>query len=145
MNPLDQPILMSNWMNKSVLIVEDSHSCFKYFTEALKRTGVLLTRAETGPEALEICCRRRQQFDLIMVDIQIPFINGIEVIREIRRQQPGRPVIAITAYSSNDIKQRCFVAGCYDYLVKPVTPGILLRSFRAFLEPNLADEKVHPV
>jgi CheY-like chemotaxis protein len=97
-------------------------------------------RAETGPEALELCCLRREYYDLIMVDVQIPFISGIEVIREVRRSRPSLPIIAVTAFSSNDIKRRCYIAGCHEYLVKPIPPGSLLDILKAYLESTRTAE-----
>ncbi len=119
-----------------ILIVEDNLSCYRYFHEILKRTGAGIVHLETGPEAIEYCCDTNKPLDLALVDIQIPFINGIEVIREVRKCRKGIPIIAETAYSSPDVKRRSFLAGCHEYLVKPIPPQHLIDTIEHFLLPG---------
>jgi len=133
---LENSIFKKDWHDKVILIVEDNLSCYRYFEEILKRTGVTIVHLETGPDAIDYCCYTDKQIDLALVDILIPFINGVEVIREIRKCRHGVPIIAETAYSSPDVRRKSFMAGCHEYLVKPIPPQVLIATLEHYLFPE---------
>ena len=131
-----------NLKDKVVFIAEDSNTCFRYFEEIIKRTGATILRAETGTEAIEIACRQNVPIDLALIDIQIPFVNGIDVIKEIRKKRNGIPIVAETAYNTSDVKRNCYIAGCHEYLVKPIPPQQLLQVLKHYLLPETKEEVV---
>jgi len=74
------------------------------------------------------------KFDLVIMDILVPFINGIELTREIRKINKSVPVIVVTAYTSKEIKEKSFLAGCNEFLIKPVLPDPLLEILHTYLK-----------
>lgn len=115
-----------DWTGRTILIVEDDEANYLYFKSLLKKTGAKLVWEKNGHEALK-AIRENPQIDLILMDVLIPFINGIDVTREIRKQKNTVPVIIITAYTSKEIRQNSFMAGCNEFLTKPVLPNDLLK------------------
>lgn len=71
--------------------------------------------------------------DLVIMDILIPFISGIELTREIRKTNKSVPIIVVTAYTSKEIKEKSFMAGCNEFLTKPVLPEPLLNVLNNYL------------
>lgn len=115
-----------NWKERTILVVEDDSPNFQYFKSLLKKTGVNIIWKTNGNEALDYIKDMDNRIDLIIMDILIPFINGIDVTRESKKIRKDTPVIVVTAYSSNEVKQNSYLAGCDDYLIKPVLPAQLM-------------------
>jgi len=107
-------------MPKKILIVEDNPQNLKVVRMALRPHGYILLEATNGDEALEVAVRDKP--DLIIIDIQLPKVSGLEVIRRLR-QMPAFsyiPVIAVTAYAMKGDKKKIIEAGCDAYLSKPI-------------------------
>ncbi len=102
------------------------------------KTGVDIVRKKNGHEALEYIKSVEHSLpELILMDVLIPFVNGIDVTRDIRKLQVKVPILVITAYNSKEIKEKCYLAGCNDFLVKPVLPERLLRVIAEYFhEPE---------
>ncbi len=106
-----------------ILLVEDNDLNQKFATVVLKKLGHQVDLAENGKVAVELFLEN--EYDLILMDIQMPLMNGIEAttkIREYEKQlQPDKPVIifAVTAYAMDYDRQNCFEAGVNDFLAKP--------------------------
>jgi len=126
-----------SWENRNILIVEDEYVNFEFLNEVLTRTKANVFFAATGSSAIEISMRQR--IDLILMDIQLPDISGYEVTSQIRKQNSNIPIIAQTAYASDDDKNRCFAAGCNDFIAKPINFKILLQKIDKLL--SLDDEQ----
>lgn len=109
-----------NWRNKTILITEDEISNFKYLQEVLRKTGVEIIWAESGEQAIEIC-KKNPSINLVLIDIRMPGMSGIDATRIIRKIRPDLPLVAQTAYAYTEDKEKCFNAGCVDYLTKPIT------------------------
>jgi len=113
---------------QKVLIVEDAADNMIFFVETLSALGCGLYTAKDGQEAVDIA--RREQPDLILMDIHIPVLNGMEATRQIR-ETPGLahiPVIALTAKAMKGDREKLLGEGFADYLSKPVHPDDLLRK-----------------
>jgi two-component system cell cycle response regulator DivK len=123
------------WSGKRILIVEDDLITYKYFTIVLKNTGAQIFHAENGEQALKYC-RGKQSFDLILMDIQLPVMDGYTATREIKAICPGIPVIAQTAYALEAEEHRCRMAGCDEYLAKPFRKDELLSLMDKYLSPQ---------
>lgn len=120
---------------KMVLVVEDDFINRMFLEEVLSKNGMRVLTAENGEKALEIY--RKKIFDVILMDIQMPVMDGFRAAQEIRKmdQLEGRktPIIALTAYALVGDKDKCLEAGMDDYLCKPVDLGLLLKAINKVL------------
>jgi len=132
---LDTKIYPYNWQGKAILVVEDDEPNFKYFEFLLKEVDATVLWVKNGLDAIEICCSEDQNIDLVLMDVLIPFVNGSEATREIRKYCKELPIIAISAYDTFDNRERCFLAGCNEFISKPVLPQKLLETMASYLEP----------
>jgi len=112
-------------MPEKILIVEDNPQNMKVVQLALRPHGYTLLQATDGEEALEIATRHEP--DLIIMDIQLPKMNGLEVTRRLRQMPTFKymPIIAVTAYAMKGDEEKTIEAGCNAYLTKPVNTRAL--------------------
>ena len=108
-----------NWEGRSVLIVEDDYINYKLLEGILKRCHARVLFAVNGKEAVRICLGPDEP-DLVLMDIQLPEMNGLEAMRQIRKTKPDLPIIVQTANVLNDEKKRAEEEGCQGFIVKPV-------------------------
>lgn len=120
-----------NFMNKTLLVVEDDYYNAKYINEILSGIGLNVLQAENGKQAIEISLSK--PIDLILMDIRLPDIDGYEATRQIRQHNPRIKVIAQTAYAASNEKQKAFEAGCIDYISKPTKQDALLTMLNKYL------------
>ena len=125
-------------MTKKILIVEDNDLNLKLFRDLLGANGYDTFETREGIEA--IAMTRNIQPDLIIMDIQLPEISGLDVTRKIKADASIRdiPVIAVTAFAMKDDEDKIMRAGCEAYLSKPIAIDDFLTTIRRFLEPELA-------
>ena len=128
-------------MKKRILIVEDQEDNRKVLRDLLTSAGYEPIEAVTGEEGLTLA--ETQRPDLILMDIQLPGLDGYEATRRIKANPAlrGIPVIAVTSYalSGDDVKAR--EAGCDDYVTKPFSPRALLATIREYLAAGERDNK----
>jgi len=107
---------------KKVLVVEDNHDNFTIVNYALKRAGYEVLAAVSGEVGFELAVRERPFF--ILMDINLPGIDGIETTRRIRNSEADGsiPIIAITSYAMAGDRERILAAGCNGYIEKPIDP-----------------------
>jgi len=103
----------------NVLVVEDDWTNYKYFEQVLKKTGIRINHVINGIEAVKQC-KNMNDIDIVLMDINIPGINGYEALRMIKNFKPSLPVIAQSAYSLSDFAERTQAAGFDGYLTKPI-------------------------
>ena len=108
-----------DFKGKSVLVVEDTLMSFKLMKALLSRVNVEVSHAPDGKKAIDMCSGD-QHFDLVIMDLQMPEVNGLEATRAIKDMRPDLPVIAATANTFEDEEQACRRAGCSAYLTKPL-------------------------
>lgn len=120
-----------------VLLVEDNELNQQVATELLRFAGVSVDVAENGQKALDKI--NAGTYDLVLMDMQMPVMDGISATRVIRQQaqHAALPIIAMTANVINDDKQRCFEAGMNDYVAKPIDPEHLWRTLRHWIKPQV--------
>jgi signal transduction histidine kinase len=118
-----------------VLVVDDAAHMREVVADyVLRPNGYTVLMAENGEQALEIAQRDRP--DLIISDIKMPGLSGLDLVRAVRRDRPDLPVILITAEGSELIAQQALRAGAADYFIKPFDPDELLHSVeRALRRP----------
>jgi signal transduction histidine kinase/CheY-like chemotaxis protein/CHASE1-domain containing sensor protein len=120
--------------NKKILIVEDSEDnqeIFKYF---LNSAGAIPEVTDNGEDA--VIKAATSEFDLILMDIQLPKMDGLEATRRIRFAGYSKPIIALTAHASAEEKISCLKAGCIGLITKPVTQVTLIQKIQKILEEN---------
>ena len=122
------------WKNKSILIVEDDPDSTSYLLQILERTSASITHVTHGEEAVKIC-REGQPCDLILMDIRLPDLDGLETSRQIRNLRPNIPQIAQTAFVFPDNPNYYLKQGFDSFIYKPYRVKDLL----TLLEPFIAD------
>lgn len=120
------------WKDKTILIVEDVVSNYSYLAATLRKSGATILWAKSGEEAIEIISGDTPP-DLVLMDVQLSGIDGYKVTKLIKEKFPMLPVIAQTAYAMVGEKEKSTLAGCDDYLSKPIRPGILLETISKYL------------
>jgi len=108
-----------NLKNKTILVVEDEDFSFMFIYEILSNEKVKILRAKTGREAISIYENNTDKINLILMDIQLPIMDGWEATKEILKIDDKLPIIAQTAYAMKKQKDKCFESGCIGYLSKP--------------------------
>jgi two-component system, cell cycle response regulator DivK len=126
---------MIDLSDRTILIAEDDEISFKFLDLVLTRkTGVNVIWAINGQVAVEYC-KIHPHIDLVLMDIQLPVLDGVEAIREIKKVRPDLPIIVQTANAFNEEWDRCFEAGCDDYITKPVNLQDLMIRIENILLP----------
>ncbi len=122
-------------MKKKVLAVDDSTSVRKLVEFSLKSKGFQVSSAEDGLEALELLART--PFDIIVLDINMPRMDGLEFLKKVRLDEnySGLPVIMLTTEGQDDDKERAMSLGATAYIVKPFKPTELLAAVERLLNP----------
>lgn len=120
-------------MSKCILVVEDQEDSRQILRDLLGNAGYELTEAESGEEAIAAVAKRRP--DLILMDIQLPIIDGYETTRRIRTNPDLKsvPIIAVTSYALASDEDKARAAGCDGYVSKPYSPRELLAKVRTYL------------
>lgn len=109
---------------KKILVAEDNDSNYMLMTYVLKKHFDYV-RARNGQEAVDMVTT--EQPDLILMDIKMPIMDGLEATRRIKAQHPDLPIIALTANAFDSDRQLALDAGCNDFLAKPVNAEHCIR------------------
>ena len=102
-----------------VLLVDDEENFVEMLSLRLEETGEKVTPAYNGKQCLELLDQREKQFDVVILDIKMPGMDGIEVLREIKNRHPLIEVIMLTGHGSTESAVEGMKLGAYDYLLKP--------------------------
>jgi len=118
---------------RRVLVVEDGRDNQRILRFLLEEAGAGVDVAEDGKQAIDRVVSSSNPYDLVLMDVQMPVMDGYEATAELRRRGFSNPIIAITAYAlARDLK-RCLEAGCNDFVTKPLVPGQLLGTLERWL------------
>jgi two-component system cell cycle response regulator DivK len=122
-------------MSQRILVVEDHEDNRRILRDLLSTAGYELFEAVTGAEGVTMAETHRP--DLILMDVQLPEIDGYEAMRRIRADPALRaiPIIAVTSYAMSGDEVAAFAAGCSAYVTKPFSPRALLTKIREHLPP----------
>ena len=129
-----------------LLVLEDDTLFLESLEDFLEEEGFFVDTANNGEEVLELCYEN--SYDLYLFDINVPKLNGIEVLKQIREKNDETPTIYLTSYKDKDKLTEGFLSGCDDYLKKPVDldelllriNSLLKRSGKILNEIKLSDE-----
>ena len=123
---------------RSVLIVEDNELNMKLFHDLLAAHGYRTIQTRNGFDALDLA--RKHRPDLILMDIQLPEVSGLEVIKWIKDDDDLRqiPVVAVTAFAMKGDEERIRSGGCEAYISKPISVMSFLETVRRFIGPAKA-------
>lgn len=118
----------------SVLIIEDNEQNIYLATFLLKNSGYQVIQARSGEEGLVLS--QKTQPDLILLDIQLPEMDGYEVVRRLKNQPTTAqiPVVAVTSYAMAGDRETALAAGCQGYVEKPIDPETFVATVTAFLK-----------
>ncbi len=120
-------------MSKKVLIVEDNELNMKLFHDLLEAHGISTVQTKDGYNVLKLA--REEKPDLILMDIQLPEISGLDVTRWLKEDEELRviPVIAVTAFAMKGDEQKIREGGCEDYISKPISVTKFLETVQKYL------------
>lgn len=117
----------------NVLVIEDNEKNRYLISFILKGSGYEVIEAITGEEGVEMAINR--QPDLVLMDIQLPGIDGYETTRRIRASPAGAkiPIIALTSYAMTGDRERALAAGCTGYVEKPINPDTIIDEIQKYI------------
>ena len=136
---------LPNLHGYQVLLVEDGHDNQVVLMAFLKKAGAEVTLAENGQEAVDWVFDRRSEMkaignhpdsgvDVVLMDMQMPVMDGYQATRLLREHQFTKPVLALTAHALKGDRERCLEAGCDDYFTKPITRAKLLEIVQTYAQ-----------
>lgn len=123
---------MLDWSDRTILVAEDIPANYLLIEAILSRTGVRLIWARDGQEAVDKCLEN-EQIDLILMDIQMPVLNGLEATRAIKKVRNHIPILAQTAFTYHYEEETIRAAGISRVLNKPISPDLLIFTIQEFL------------
>lgn len=115
---------------KRILVVEDNEDNLYLIRFILEKNGYEVVEAKTGFKGVEVAAE--EEPDLILMDIQLPDIDGYEVTRRIRATGEKVPIVALTSYAMVGDEQKALDAGCSGYLKKPIDPDNIIKDLKKF-------------
>jgi len=120
---------------RRVLVAEDNEINQQVARELLEAAGMTVTLVGDGQEAVDRILPKPGAFDAVLMDVQMPVMDGLEATRRIREQVPpsALPIIAMTAHALEQERQRCLAAGMNDHVAKPISPTILMKTLAKWL------------
>jgi two-component system, sensor histidine kinase len=127
--------------NKTIIVVEDDVPSMRYYETLIQSSGATVVKFRTGKDFIEYIKNKEAKIDLVIMDFLIPLINGIDCVRMFRKERKNVPVLMITAYSSEQSKSDAYIAGCNEYILKPIYP----EGVYSLLEKYLKQEVHNPV
>lgn len=115
---------------KTILVAEDNDSNYILMTYILKKY-YQFERAKNGQEAVEMA--EKGEYDIVLMDIKMPVMDGLEATKAIKESLPDLPIIALTANAFDSDRQLAMEAGCNDFLSKPVSSELCLKTIKKFV------------
>jgi two-component system, OmpR family, response regulator len=128
--------------NKNIIIIEDDIPSVKYYETLLINSGANITVFNNGKDFINYLDTSPGKIDLVIIDFLVPFINGIECVRIFRKERKNVPVLMLTAYFSEQSKNEAFIAGCNEYILKPVFPEKVYLLLQKYLLPQITYKSV---
>lgn len=135
--PVEEPKFVQNfnWLGKTILITEDILTNFIFLQRVISNLNAKVLHAQNGKQAVELA-ESGEHIDLILMDLQMPEMNGIEAFKEIRRSQPAIKIILQTAYANKDEKNTYKNMGFNGFITKPIRVETLVALIDSILVPH---------
>jgi|WetSurMetagenome_2_1015567.scaffolds.fasta_scaffold1458006_1 two-component system, cell cycle response regulator DivK len=121
----------ANWKDKVILVVEDDEISLEFLKELLEPYNVKILIAYNGKEAIDIC-QVESKISLVLMDVQLPVLNGKEAMKEIKKINPVLPIIAQTAFAMSGDKEKYLREGFDNYISKPINVQELLKIIELY-------------
>jgi len=119
---------------RTIMVVEDYDDTRLLLKKGLEGLGYSVLEASNGQEAVDIAAR--EHLDLILMDLDLPILDGIIATQQIRQQSDMRvPIVAVTAYPMSYTRVKAFAEGCDEYIAKPIDMSELARLVNRYLKP----------
>ena len=118
---------------KTIAVVDDDLATIRYFEILLKTTSAEVMTFLNGTDFINYVKDHPRAFDLVMMDYLIPYVNGIDCVKSLRKHNRTVPVIMITAYYTRESKEESILAGSNEYILKPVIPERVLSLLEKYL------------
>jgi DNA-binding response OmpR family regulator len=128
--------------DKKILIVEDDLPSIRYYETLLKSSGADVKIFRTGKEFIDYINQEKGKIDLVIMDFLVPLVNGIECLRIFRKEWKNVPVLMLTAYSSEQSKTEAYLAGCNEYILKPIYPEKILFLLEKYLRHEVSQSMI---
>jgi CheY-like chemotaxis protein len=123
-------------LEKKIIIVEDDLPSIKYYETLLRNSGAEIIVFRNGKDFVEYISKNDNKPGIVFMDFLVPFVNGIECTRILRKTGSSTPVIMLTAYYSEQCKNEALVAGCNEFVLKPVFPERFVYLLEKYLIPE---------
>ncbi len=121
--------------NISILVVDDHHGMLITLTDILRDEGYQVAAAESGIAAIELC--QQNEFDVVLMDVKMPGLNGVEALRRIKDYITNTRVIMMSAYYADEIKQESLRAGAVAFLQKPINVEAVIKIVEQVEQPSI--------
>ena len=128
--------------NKNIVIVEDDLPSIRYYETLLKSSGANVKIFRNGKEFVDCLNKDSGKIDLVIMDFLVPLINGIECLRIFRKVHKKVPVLMLTAYSSEQCKTEAYLAGCNEYVLKPIYPEKIFFLLEKYLRHEVSSSTI---
>jgi len=128
-----------NWEGKSILVVEDDQICFSYLDVVLRPTRATVYHAIEGKAAIDVCTTH-PEIDIVLMDIRLPGMNGLDATKHITGIRKDLPVIAQTAYATDHDRAEAISAGCWDFIAKPIRANEIIELIKKYLNDQAGNE-----
>ena len=133
-NMENKPAKNNDLSNKLIYVAEDDFASFLLVQEILVPTKAIVKQARNGKLLMDMINEKHP--DLILLDINMPEMNGIDFMKEFKLMNLNIPVIAQTAYAMKEDKEKCLNSGCDDYISKPIDSDLLIEKIKRFLKSS---------
>lgn len=128
---------------KNIVIVEDDLPSIMYYKTLLKNVGADVKIFRTGKEFVDYISQENKPIDLVFIDFLIPLINGIDCVRIFRKERKSTPIIMITTYSSEQTKTEAYIAGCNEYVLKPIYPEKIIFLLAKYFNSEIPASQIY--
>ncbi len=128
-------------MQERILVVDDEQVVLDVLEQTLAREGFVVSKQTSAEAALEEL--GRDAFDLVLCDIRLPGMDGLEFLNEVRRMYPGIDVVLMTGYGSIEEAIDAMALGAVDYLIKPLNPKEIVARLRSITQRRRLEARVH--